>query len=159
MASTRPVRRPPWLPPLIIAVPYLLAGYLRPRPAFAAVGAAALGIAAMERWDGVPQVWALLALAVLWPALDVRLGRTMVAGTGSSRSWPRCSSSSTAPPARAAAGDAAFVGPWALALWGAVGGDRRLRRRAVAGRRRPGGAPGSSAPGSGSRPASCSSSA
>jgi len=66
----------PWLAPLIVAVPYLLAGYLRPRPAFAVVAAAALGVAAMERWSGVSQVWALLGLAVLWAALDLRLGRT-----------------------------------------------------------------------------------
>ena len=62
--------------PLIVAVPYLLAGYLRPRPAFAAVGAAALGVAAVQRWDGVPQVWALLALALLWALARPALGRT-----------------------------------------------------------------------------------
>ena len=54
----------------------MLAGYLRPRPAFAVVGAAALAVAALERWSGVSQVWALLGLAVLWASLDLRLGRT-----------------------------------------------------------------------------------
>jgi len=110
----------PWLVPLIVAVPYLVAGYLRPRPAFAAVGAAAMGVAAIQRWEAVPQVWALLALAVLWCALDLRLGRTdgrwyglltLVAGL-------RQLLDGAAGARRA--GDAAFVGPWALALWGSV---------------------------------------
>jgi len=66
----------PWLAPAIVAAPYLLAGYLRCRPAFALVGAAALGVAAVQRWEAVPQVWALLALGVLWAALDLGLGRS-----------------------------------------------------------------------------------
>ena len=110
----------PWLPPFIIAVPYLLAGYLRPRPAFAAAGAAAMAIAAMERWAGVPQVWALLALAVLWALLDLRLGRT-------DGRWYRLLTLLAAlqqlfdgAAGARPAGDAAFVGPWALALWGGM---------------------------------------
>lgn len=110
----------PWLVPSIVAAPYLLAGYLRVRPAFAAVGAAALGIAAVQRWESVSQVWALLALAVLWAALDRWLDRTdgrwyglltlaaalqqlFDGAAGARRTWDR-----------------AFLGPWALALWGGI---------------------------------------
>ncbi len=110
----------PWVPPLIIALAYLLAGYLRPRPAFAAVGAAALAIAAMERWAGVPQVWALLALAVLWPALDARLDRTDGRWYGLFTLLAALQQLFDGAAGARAAGDAAFVGPWALALWGAV---------------------------------------
>jgi uncharacterized membrane protein len=110
----------PWLPPLIIAFPYLLAGYLRPRPAFAAVGAAALAIAAMERWAGVPQVWALLALAVLWPSLDSRLDRTDGRWYGLLTLLAALQQLFDGAAGARAAGDAAFVGPWALALWGGV---------------------------------------
>ena len=60
---------------LIIAIPYLVAGYHRTRPVFALVGAAALGMAAWQRWDGVERVWALLVLTLLWAALDHGLKR------------------------------------------------------------------------------------
>lgn len=60
---------------LIVALPYLLAGYVRPRPVFALVGAAAVALAATQHWSGPREVWALLGLALLWPALDARLGR------------------------------------------------------------------------------------
>ncbi len=110
----------PGLLPLLVAVPYLLAGYLRPRPAFALVGAAAAGLAVAAQWDGVAQVWGLLALALLWPALDHRLGR--VDGR-----WYGVVTLAAALQhlfEEAARGrpleDAAFLGPWALALWGAV---------------------------------------
>jgi len=106
--------------PLLVAIPYLIAGYARVRPPFALVGAAAMGLAAGYQWEGTRQVWALLALALLWPALDHRLGRddgrwygvaTLVAALQQLFD--------VAGPARGA-GDRAFVGPWALALWGAT---------------------------------------
>jgi hypothetical protein len=110
----------PWLAPLIVAVPYLLAGYLRARPAFAVVGAAALAVAAVERWSGVSQVWALLALAVLWALLDLGLGRTdgrwyglITLGAALQQLFDGAAG------ARDAA-DGAFVGRWALGLWGAI---------------------------------------
>jgi hypothetical protein len=110
----------PWLPPFAVGLPYLLVGYLRPRPAFAAVGAAAVAIAAMERWAGVPQVWALLALALLWPFLDSRLGRTDGRWYGLLTLLAALQQLFDGAAGARAAGDAAFVGPWALALWGAV---------------------------------------
>jgi len=110
----------PWLPPFIVALPYLLAGYLRPRPAFAAVGAAAMAVAAMERWSGVSQVWALLALAVLWAALDRRLGRTDGRWYGLVTLLAALQQLFDGAAGARRADDAAFVGPWALALWGGV---------------------------------------
>jgi uncharacterized membrane protein len=113
-------RDAPWLAPLLVAVPYLAAGYLRPRPAFAAVAAAALGIAAVERWDGVPQVWALLALAVLWAALDWSLHRTDGRWWGLLTLVAALQQLFDGAAGTRRADDAAFVGPWALALWGSV---------------------------------------
>jgi uncharacterized membrane protein len=110
----------PWLVPLIVAIPYLLAGYVRPRPAFAVVGAAALAMAAMERWDGVHQVWALLALALLWSGLDLRLGRTDGRWYGLITLAAALQQLFDGAAGTRGADDAAFVGPWALALWGAV---------------------------------------
>ena len=113
-------RDAPWLAPLLVALPYLVAGYSRPRPAFAAVAAAALGIAAVERWDGVPQVWALLALAVLWAALDWPLGRTDGRWWGLLTLGAALQQLFDGAAGTRRADDAAFVGPWALALWGSV---------------------------------------
>lgn len=65
---------PPWfdthpgMVPLLVAAPYLVAGYGRVRPAFALVGATALGLAAWEHWQGTPRVWGLLLLVLLWAA-------------------------------------------------------------------------------------------
>jgi hypothetical protein len=110
----------PGLLPLLVAVPYLLAGYLRPRPPFALVGAAAAAVAAQAQWDGTGQVWALLALGLLWPALDHRLGRSDGRWYGV-LTWGAATQHllEDALQQRTAA-DAAFVGPWALALWGAT---------------------------------------
>jgi hypothetical protein len=110
----------PWLAPAIIAVPYLLAGYVRPRPAFALVGAAALGLAAVQRWEGVPQVWALLALAVTWPLLDLRLGRLDGRWYGLLTLMAAIQQLFDGAAGVRRADDQAFLGPWALALWGCV---------------------------------------
>jgi uncharacterized membrane protein len=110
----------PWLAPLIVAVPYLLAGYLRPRPAFAVVAAAALGVAAMERWSGVPQVWALLGLAVLWASLDLGLGRTDGRWYGLLTLGAALQQLFDGGAGAREAADGAFVGPWALAQWGSI---------------------------------------
>jgi hypothetical protein len=110
----------PWLAPLLVGLPYVLAGYLRPRPAFAAVGAAALGVAAVQRWEGVPQVWALLALATVWTVLDRLQGRadgrwygllTLLAGL--QQLFDGAAGLRTVD-------DGAFTGPWALGLWAGI---------------------------------------
>jgi hypothetical protein len=110
----------PWLAPAVVAVPYLLAGYTRARPAFAAVGAAALGIAAVQRWEGVPQVWALLALAVLWASLDLALERTDGRWYGLLTLMAALQQLFDGAAGVRRADDRAFVGPWAWALWGSV---------------------------------------
>ena len=111
----------PWLAPLIVAVPYVLAGYLRVRPAFAAVGAAAMAVTAVQRWDGVPQVWGLLGLAVLWAMLDLRLGRTDGRWYGLITLLAALQQLFDGAAGVRGADDRAFVGPWALALWGSIG--------------------------------------
>lgn len=110
----------PGLLPLLVAVPYLLVGYLRPRPPFALVGVVAAGVAAQAQWSGTTETWALLALAVLWPALDHALDRTDGRWYGA-LTWAAAVSQlvGDALEARTAA-DAAFTGPWALALWGTI---------------------------------------
>lgn len=112
--------RMPGLLPLLVALPYLAVGYLRPRPPFALVGAAAAAVAAQAQWSGTTETWALLALALLWPALDHALGRTDGRWYGG-LTWAAAVNQlvGDALEARTAA-DAAFTGPWALALWGAV---------------------------------------
>jgi uncharacterized membrane protein len=59
-----------WARWLVLAVPYLAAGYWKIRVPFAAVGAVALMLAALEAWEGVGAVWALLGLALVWAGLD-----------------------------------------------------------------------------------------
>ncbi|HKT60608.1 MAG TPA: DUF2339 domain-containing protein, partial [Gemmatimonadales bacterium] len=110
----------PWLTPAIVAVPYLLAGYTRARPAFAVVGAAALGIAAVQRWEGVPQVWALLALAVVWASLDLWLGRTDGRWYGLLTLMAALQQLFDGAAGIRRADDQAFVGSWAWALWGSI---------------------------------------
>ncbi len=108
----------PGLLPLLIAIPYLLAGYLRTRPPFALVGVTAAAVAVSGYAEGPAEVWGLLLLAVLWPTLDARLGRTDGRWYGLF-TWGAAVQHllGTALLARTAA-DAAFTGKWALALWG-----------------------------------------
>jgi uncharacterized membrane protein len=109
-----------WLTPAIVAVPYLLAGYTRARPAFAAVGAAGLGVAAVQRWEGVPQVWALLALALVWASLDLALSRTDGRWYGLLTLMAALQQLFDGAAGVRRADDRAFVGPWAWALWGSI---------------------------------------
>ena len=112
--------RTPGMLPLLVAIPYLLVGYLGRRPPFALVGIVAAAVAAQAQWSGTAEVWALLGLALLWPALDHALGRTDGRWYGA-LTWLAAVHQllNDALLARTAA-DAAFVGPWALALWGAT---------------------------------------
>ena len=121
-----PFDRDPGLLPLLIAIPYLIAGYQRIRPPFALIGAAAAGFAAGSEWNGTHQVWALLALALLWPALDHRLGRAGGRWYGVATLAAALQQLfDVAGPARDAS-DPAFVGTWALALWGAFAATTAL---------------------------------
>ena len=113
--------RVPGLLGLLVAIPYLIAGYVRPRPPFALVGVAAAAIAAQAHWSGTAETWALLGLALLWAALDHVLDRA-------DGRWYACLTWAAAlnqlmneALAARTAGDAAFTGSWALALWGMTG--------------------------------------
>jgi hypothetical protein len=108
----------PGLVPLIIAVPYLVAGYSRPKPVFALVGAAALGTAAWLHFTGVQRIWALLALTLLWAALDHALKRDDGRWYTLATLWAALDQLLTGALLARSALDAAFVGSWALALWG-----------------------------------------
>lgn len=107
--------------PLLIAVPYLIAGYVRIRPAFAAVGMVALGVA---MWTGLAAPVAAVLLVLL------ALG---VAGTDGTlrRSDGRWYALAAAGAALARLADAhgfrpedgaAFLDTWALALWAVTAG-------------------------------------
>lgn len=116
----------PGLVALVVAIPYLLVGYLRPLPPFAAVGAAALGVAVSQHWNGPPQAYVLLALSLVWATLDHRLNR--IDGR-----WYSLVTLAAAlqylfdEAARVRdAGDAAFTGAWALGLWGAIAATTTL---------------------------------
>jgi uncharacterized membrane protein len=113
-------RKNPGLVPLLVGLPYLVVGYFRPLPAFALVGAAAMGIAVSAQWDGISRVWLLLGLALLWPALDHRFGRRDGRWFGTVTLAFALEYLFHGALDRRMAADAAFVGPWALALWGAI---------------------------------------
>jgi uncharacterized membrane protein len=102
---------------LLVGLPYLIAGYQRIRPAFALVGAAALGTAAWNHWSGVPRVWALLVLVLLWAALDHPTGRTDGRWYSLATLWAVLQQLFGEALLRRSADDAAFFGPWAIALW------------------------------------------
>jgi hypothetical protein len=74
----------------------------------------------MARWDGVHQVWALLALAVLWSGLDLRLARTDGRWYGLLTLAAALQQLFDGAAGTRGADDGAFVGPWALALWGGI---------------------------------------
>ena len=108
------------LVPALIALPYLWAGWSEFRPAFALLGAAALADAASEEWRGLGAAIGLLLPALVWAAADHRwrrldgrwyslgallLGLLHLVGTDFRMRWTQ---------------DPAFVGQWALVLWGAV---------------------------------------
>jgi hypothetical protein len=108
----------PGLVALIIAIPYLIAGYQRPKPVFALVGAAALGLAAWLHFSGVQRVWALLALTLLWAALDHALKRDDGRWYTLATLWAALDQLLTGALLGRPATDAAFVGSWPFALWG-----------------------------------------
>jgi len=103
---------------LLVALPYLAAGYQRPRPAFALIGAAALGLAAWQHWHGVPRVWALLLLALLWAAVDHATARTDGRWYSLATLWAALDQLFGEALLRRTAEDPAFIGSYALALWG-----------------------------------------
>ena len=109
--------RRPGLAALIVAIPYLIAGYQRTRAVFALVGAGALGLAAVQHWEGTERVWALLALTLLWAGLDHVLRRSDGRWFALATLWAALDHLFSGAETRRTAADAAFVGSWALALW------------------------------------------
>jgi hypothetical protein len=105
---------------LVIALPYLVAGYARPRIPFAMVGTTALGVAVVARWPGLTAVWALLGLALLYAALDHWLDRTD--GRWYAIPWVGAAILHlvSADLDNRLMTDRAFTDPWALSLWGTI---------------------------------------
>jgi hypothetical protein len=116
----------PGLVPLIVAAPYLIAGYQRNRPVFALVGAAAVGMAAWRHWDGVERVWALLGLTLLWAAMDHALKRDDGRWYALATLWAALDQLFTGALAQRTAADGAFLGSWARALWGTASATAAL---------------------------------
>ena len=108
----------PGLVSLIVSAPYLIAGYHRRRPAFALVGAAAMGLAVWQHWSGVGRVWGLLGLAILWAVLDHRLNRDDGRWYALATLWATLQQLFGDALYRRTAADPAFVGRFALAMWG-----------------------------------------
>jgi uncharacterized membrane protein len=103
--------------PLIIAVPYLLAGFTAERIRFALVGTTAVLIAALLQWEGLTAAWALLGAALLWTTLDRLLQRW-------DGRWYGLVAAATAlfhllyvDLAGRTTADPAFVGSYALPVW------------------------------------------
>ncbi|HEX7338260.1 MAG TPA: DUF2339 domain-containing protein [Gemmatimonadales bacterium] len=109
--------RHPGLVALIVAIPYLAAGYQRIRPIFALVGAGALGLAAVQHWEGIERIWALLALTLLWAGLDHVLNRRDGRWFALATLWAALDHLFSGALARRTGADAAFVGSWPVALW------------------------------------------
>jgi uncharacterized membrane protein len=110
----------PGLVPLIVAIPYLLVGYVRPLPRFAMIGASALAYAVLQHWSGLGAVWALLALALAFAMLDHALDRNdgrwyavggVALALGHLYGTDQLLRQGNEMP---------FVGPWAMALWALV---------------------------------------
>jgi uncharacterized membrane protein len=110
----------PGLLPLMVATPYLLAGFTAVRIRFALVGTTAVLLAVLLQWSGLSAVWGLLAAALLWTALDHPLRRW-------DGRWYGLLAAATALlhlvyvdlPVRISS-DPAFVSPWALPIWAAM---------------------------------------
>jgi hypothetical protein len=108
----------PGMVSLIISAPYLIAGYQRRRPAFALVGAAAMGLAVWQHWSGVGRVWGLLGLVILWASLDHRLNRDDGRWYALATLWAGLQQLFGEALDRRTAADPAFVGRFAVAMWG-----------------------------------------
>lgn len=105
--------------PAIVALPYVIAGWMTRRAAFTGVGAAMLVLAAVDRWNGERATAVLLGLTLAWmlsavvrqwrAALWAAAASLLVAGYHLVESAGRTEA------------QRAFTGPWALAMWGVVG--------------------------------------
>ena len=110
----------PGLVPLIIAVPYLVAGFGAERRPFALAGTTALLAAAMMQWRGIEATWALLLLGLLWAGADHILRRTDGRWYGVIASGVGLAHLLTTVQTARAVDEPAFIGAWALTLWWAA---------------------------------------
>jgi uncharacterized membrane protein len=119
----------PGLLALLIAVPYLIAGYARVRPAFAAVGLVALGISIWTGLAAPVAVVLLILLALALAALDTPLARSdgrWYALGAAAAALARLADAAVLRPDDAPA----FVDSWALASWAVAAGIAGLATRA-----------------------------
>ena len=102
----------------LVASPYVAAGWITRRGAFTGAGAAMLVLAISQRWSGPDAAAVLLVLTIGWMLAAVgrkwRDASWASAGTFAAAGWHVVES--------AARGDnePAFVGHWALSVWGLV---------------------------------------
>jgi uncharacterized membrane protein len=101
----------------VIGAAYLGAGYLRPRPPFALVGAMALAWGVLDRWQDLTAATILFGLAAAWAGLDHLLHRTdgrWYATVTLAIGLAHLLDTDAGARLR---DDQAFVGQWALVLW------------------------------------------
>lgn len=113
---------------LALAVPYLAAGLQAPRLAFAAIGTLLLVFGLDAAVPDSPGVLAMLAVAPAWLLID-RLRRRPDAGALALGAFVVALLRLLGEFGRRAADEAAFIGPWALALWGTLAVGVLLARR------------------------------
>jgi uncharacterized membrane protein len=77
-------------------------------------------MAAWQHWTGVERVWAMLVLTVLWAALDHTLKREDGRWYALATLWAALDQLFSRALPRRPDEESAFLGTWALALWGAV---------------------------------------
>ncbi len=115
--------------PLVIAIPYLYAGLVAVRPHFALVGTSAMGIAVLAEFDITLAAWALLGLALLWPALDHNFRRPAGRWYGTLALVGALYMVLLVALPERAVGTSAFVDAWALLLWGSIAVSATLAAR------------------------------
>jgi hypothetical protein len=102
---------------LVIAIPYLLAGFTAERIRFAVVGTSAVLVAILMQWSGLNAVWGLLGAALLWTSLDRLLQRWDGRWYGLLAAAAALVHLLYLDLAARSAADPAFVGPWAVLIW------------------------------------------
>ena len=102
---------------LVVAIPYLLAGYTAVRIRFAVVGTTAILVAVLLQWSGLTAVWALLSAGLLWAGLDHVLKRWDGRWYGLLAVASALFHLLYVDLASRTAADPAFVSPWAMLIW------------------------------------------
>ena len=103
--------------PLVVAAPYLVAGFTAERTRFALVGTTAILIAIMLQWTGLTAMWGLLVAALFWTGLDHVLKRWDGRWYGLVAAGYALVHLLYVDLASRTATDPAFVSPWAVLIW------------------------------------------